>query len=277
MNKKKIALSVVVAVFAAAVVGISIWQIVVDVTSRKVGLVSVGKITYEEPLAVTPEEKDVVLEDITMHYATCGSGYPLILIHGNGGSHKELQGLMLRLANNYTVYALDSRSQGQSTATEKLSYRLMAKDVKQFIEKVGLDKPYVIGHSDGGIVALQIAIDYPDVMGAFVACGANSNPAAFKAYFSIAIKTAYRSKHKELDRIMVEEPNFTAEQLRAITVPAYVLAGEFDIVKLKDTKFIADCIPNSKVAILRGQGHSSYMKQNSERCAYLADEFFKSL
>ena len=164
-NKKgKLALIIVATLLAAAVLCVSVWLISVDCISKD----------------VQADEYDVELQDITMHYAKCGSGYPLLLIHGNGNSHKDLEDLALRLANDYTVYALDSRSQGQSTYTDEISYQLMAKDVMQFIKKLGLVKPYVIGHSDGGIVAIQMAIDYPDLLGAFVACGANSNPSGLK-------------------------------------------------------------------------------------------------
>ena len=277
-NKKgKLALIIVATLLAAAVLCVSVWLISVDCISKDINLVKVNGLTSPEPLDVEPEEYDVELEDITVHYAKCGSGYPLLLIHGNGNSHKDLEDLALRLANDYTVYALDSRSQGQSTYTDEISYQLMAKDVMQFIKKLGLVKPYVIGHSDGGIVAIQMAIDYPDLLGAFVACGANSNPSGLKGYFTIQIRARYAREKKPLDRIMVEEPNFTKESLSEIKTPAYVLAGEFDIVKLKDTKFLADNIPGAKVAVLKWQGHSSYIKQNAQRCYALAKDFFDSL
>lgn len=276
-SKGRVALVIVLSLFAAAIVGVSLWLVSVDCIARKINLVKVNDLTAPQPLDVQAEEFDVELEDITMHYAKCGSGYPVVLVHGNGNSHKDLKDLMLRLANNYTVYAIDSRSQGQSSYTDDISYKLMAKDLKQFVEKIGLDKPYVIGHSDGGIVAIQAAIDYPDLMGAFVACGANSNPSAFKAYFTVPVKIRYNRDKKPLDRIMIEEPNFTKEELSKIVTPAYVLAGEFDIVKLKDTKFLADNIPGAKVAVLKWQGHSSYIKQNSQRCYALAKEFFDNL
>lgn len=274
---KKIAIIVIVAIFAAAVVGVSVWQITVDVMAKNIGLVKVNDLSYDAPLDVVAEEGDVQLQDVRMHYAKCGSGYPLLLVHGNGNSHKDLADLMLRLANHYTVYALDSRSQGESGYTDEISYALMAKDVKQFVEIMGLEKPLVIGHSDGGIIAIQTAIDYPDLLGAFVACGANSSPKGLKSYFTTSVKISYNATHKPLDRIMIEEPDFTAEKLSKITTPAYILAGEFDIVKLSDTKFLADNIPSAKVAVLKWQGHSSYVKQNAWRCARLATDFFNGL
>lgn len=126
---KKIAIIVIVAIFAAAVVGVSVWQITVDVMAKNIGLVKVNDLSYDAPLDVVAEEGDVQLQDVRMHYAKCGSGYPLLLVHGNGNSHKDLADLMLRLANHYTVYALDSRSQGESGYTDEISYALMAKDV----------------------------------------------------------------------------------------------------------------------------------------------------
>ena len=77
---KKIAIIVIVAIFAAAVVGVSVWQITVDVMAKNIGLVKVNDLSYDAPLDVVAEEGDVQLQDVRMHYAKCGSGYPLLLV-----------------------------------------------------------------------------------------------------------------------------------------------------------------------------------------------------
>lgn len=74
-----------------------------------------------------------------MHYAVMGKGSPLILIHGNGGSHEELLGLMRYFANDYRVYAPDSRNQGKSGTSDELSYKLMASDYKAFIDALNIE------------------------------------------------------------------------------------------------------------------------------------------
>lgn len=66
---KKIAIIVIVAIFAAAVVGVSVWQITVDVMAKNIGLVKVNDLSYDAPLDVVAEEGDVQLQDVRMHYA----------------------------------------------------------------------------------------------------------------------------------------------------------------------------------------------------------------
>ncbi len=64
--------------------------------------------------------------------------------------------------------------------------------------------------------------------------------------------------------MMIYEPNITLEELKNIDIPTVVLAGEKDIVKFEHTKLIADNIKNSKMEIILGENHGSYII-NSEK------------
>ncbi|MBR6361341.1 MAG: alpha/beta hydrolase, partial [Clostridia bacterium] len=112
-----------------------------------------------------PETDDFVqLSQVRMHYRVYGKGKPpLVLIHGNGGSVNSLKEAASYLANDFTVYLPESRCHGQSSDPGEISYELMAKDIKEFIDAMGLKKPVVMGHSDGGINAITLASMYPDV------------------------------------------------------------------------------------------------------------------
>lgn len=223
-------------------------------------------------------ETDIQLSEVKMHYAVYGeSGHPLILVHGNGGSHKSLEEAALYLANEYTVYAIDSRCHGQSSDPGEISYDLMAKDIKEFIEALGLEKPYLMGHSDGGINALTVAYTYPDLLGGFISCGANTKPEKFKPYFTIGVKFNNLIKHDKLNDMMLTLPQIDEELLSKITCPAYIVAGESDIMWLSDTVFIHESIPGSKIAIIEGAKHSSYMSRDGKQAYVLAHDFFGSL
>lgn len=272
-KKKKTILACIACILIASMLGVSIWLITVDSTSRKYNLVTLDTSDVPAPISAY-DEADIQLSEITMHYAVRGSGKPLILLHGNGNSNESLRSAAEYLANDYTVYALDSRCHGKSTATDEISYDKMADDVAEFIAKMDLDKPYLIGHSDGGITAIDIAMRYPELLGGFIACGANSVPEAFKPYFTAAVKISYKKSKSILDAMMLEQPHFTEEQLSKIKTPAYIVAGEFDIVKLKDTAFLADSIPNSKVSIIKWGDHSSYIKNDGKQAYSLARSFF---
>lgn len=276
-KKGKIALIVVVSMLLIATVGVSIWLIVVRAQSKKYNLISLkGGDVPEAQSAV--EDGFVQLSDVNMHYVRYGEGgHPLLLLHGNGGSAKSLSEVAGYLANSYTVYCLESRCHGESSDPGEITYDLMAKDVYEFIGAKGLVKPYVMGHSDGGMVALATASNYPDALGAVISCGSNSNPKTFKPYFTIGVKIKNSVKHDKLNDLMLNLPDFTPEFLGRITVPTYVVAGEFDIMPLSDTVYIHEHIKGSKIAIIKLANHSSYISHDGKQAYVLATDFFSSL
>lgn len=274
---KKIAIGIGCIALACAI-GAACYLTAVHVQSKKYNLITLDTSSLPEPVPGPVKEDDIQLSEVKMHYAVYGEkGHPVILVHGNGGSHKSLEEAALYLANDYTVYAIDSRCHGQSSDPGEISYDLMAKDIKEFIEKMKLEKPYILGHSDGGINALTVAYTYPDLLGGFVSCGANTSPDTMKPYFLLGVKLSDRGRHDKLNEMMLTEPHIDREKLSKIKCPAYIVAGEFDIMKLSDTVFIHDSVKDSKIAIIKGADHSAYISHDGKQAYVLAHEFFQSL
>ena len=235
--------------------------------------------TSNLPTPVTEPRVDafVQLEDVKMHYQVYGENKPpLILIHGNGGSVKSLREAAQYLANDFTVYLPESRCHGQSSDPGVITYELMAKDFMQFIEAMGLKKPVIMGHSDGAINAIQLAADYPDVPGAIIACGANSNPDTFKPYFPFGVWVKNIFEKDKLNDLMLTLPDFTAEYLAQITCPTYVVSGQYDIMWLTDTVYLHEAIKGSDMAVIRRADHSSYMSQDGKWAYVLATDWLKA-
>ena len=277
MKKGKKILTAVGCVALAAAIGTGAWLGYVRHESKKYNLITLDEPDIA-PIATDPVEADIELSDMTMHYAVYGDeGYPLILVHGNGGNKDSLKEAAGYLASDYKVYVIESRCHGQSSDPGVISYDLMAKDIKEFIEALGLTKPYLMGHSDGGINALTVAYTYPDLLGGFISCGANTTPKTFKPYFPLGVKLLDTFKPNKLNDMMLTLPQMNADLLSQITCPAYIVAGEYDIMWLSDTVFIHECIENSKIAIIKGADHSSYISQNGKQAYSLAKEFFGSL
>lgn len=277
MKKAKKFLTATGCLALSVIIGAGIWQVYVRQSSKEYNL-----ITLEEPdiapIATPSAEADIELSEITMHYAVYGDeGYPLILVHGNGGNKNSLKEAAEYLANDYKVYVIESRCHGESSDPGVISYDLMAKDIKEFIEAMKLEKPYLMGHSDGGINALTVAYTYPDLLGGFISCGANTTPDTFKPYFPFGVKIMNLAKPDKLNDMMLTLPRINKELLSKITCPAYIVAGEYDIMWLSDSVFIHECIPHSKIAIIKGANHSSYISQNGKQAYTLAKEFLESL
>lgn len=274
-HKAAIAISCVV---LATLIGAGSWQLAVRQKSKAYNLIMLDVSDLPSPVSAPETEAHIQLSEVKMHYAVYGKDkYPLILVHGNGGSKKSLAEAATYLANDFTVYVIESRCHGQSSDPGEISYDLMAKDIKEFIEAMELEKPYLMGHSDGGINAITVAYTYPDLLGGIISCGANSTPETFKPYFTLGIKALNLFKPDKLNDMMLTLPQFTEEKLAKITCPTYIVAGEFDIMWLSDSVYLHENIKGSEIAIIKGANHSSYISQDGKQAYVLARDFFGDL
>ncbi len=236
----------------------------------------------------TKAGKYVSLRGINMYYETYGTGKPLLIIHGNGGSIKDFTKQIPYFSKEYKVILADSRSQGKSVDTgDSLTYEMMADDLNALLDNLNLDSCYVIGWSDGGIDGLLLAIRHPEKVKKLAITGANLWPDSTAVEPSLFVWLAdvvdSLSKVKQtpevknvfkLTSMMTKEPNITLEQLHTIKCPTLVIGGDHDALLPKHTMLIADNIPQSYLWIIPNSGHSTpinYSKQFNETI----DDFFK--
>ena len=104
----------------------------------------------------------VDVNGVTLHYAKVGEGRPIVLIHGNAEDHNLFETEIGQLTEaGYQVYAPDSRGHGANEPLSEYHFHDMAEDMYRFIRAMGLEKPALYGHSDGGIIALMLEIMHP--------------------------------------------------------------------------------------------------------------------
>lgn len=96
-----------------------------------------------------------------LNFLTRGEGPPLILIHGLFGSASNLGMVARGLAADFTVYSLDVRNHGDSPHCDTMSYKEMATDVIEFMDSQKIEICPILGHSMGGKIAMQVAMDQP--------------------------------------------------------------------------------------------------------------------
>ena len=94
-----------------------------------------------------------------------GEGLPLVILHGLFGSGRNWTGIARRLAAAWHVYALDLRNHGDSPWAEAMDYPAMAGDVSAFLDRQGLDRVALVGHSMGGKTAMALALTQPERIG----------------------------------------------------------------------------------------------------------------
>jgi pimeloyl-ACP methyl ester carboxylesterase len=104
----------------------------------------------------------IVTNQGVVHYEAYGRGQPVVLLHGWLGSWGCWLGTMEALAPSYRAYALDFWGFGESDKRRE-SYNItdFVALVDQFMERLGIQHAPVIGHSMGGTVALNLALDRP--------------------------------------------------------------------------------------------------------------------
>ena len=223
--------------------------------------------------------KTIEVNGVSLVYQRVGrvSGQPVVLLHGNGGSHEHLSVMAEQLDSaGYLVYALDSRGQGANAPLEEYHYADMAEDVYAFCQALGIEQPAVFGWSDGGIVALLTEVLYPGTFRAIAVSGANITPNGIVGFEDIyralttdslgnAIVPAPRHK------MMLTEPHITPAELGTIACPTLVVAGEHDLILEEQTRLIARSIPHGSLLILRGEDHGSHIWQNPKMGRVLLD------
>lgn len=208
---------------------------------------------------------------VRLHFDCAGQGLPVVLLHGNGEDHTIFDQLMAQLSPQYRVYAIDSRGHGRSSGASELHYADMAEDVAAFIQKLDLKKPVLYGFSDGGIIGLLIAIQYPELLSKLAVSGVNTTPRGLRLSFSLLIRFAHFFTRNPMLKLMLTEPDITQQQLRTIKVPTLLLAGKKDIIKPSHTNFIAQCIPNADLKVLEQETHTSYVVHSEKIYGYLIE------
>lgn len=202
-------------------------------------------------------------------YEKTGEGTPVILIHGNKEDHHIFDELVEVMSREHTVYAMDSRGHGESATPKEYHYSDMADDVINLINALDIISPALVGYSDGGIVALLVAIRASNKLSRIVCCGANLSPAGIHHKDLREIKKDYKRDNDPRTLMMLVEPDIDTSELQRISVPALIIAGEKDCIKERETNRIASNIKNSQLLILPGEDHSSYIEHTDKIYNYI--------
>lgn len=201
---------------------------------------------------------------LNLYYEKSGTGRPLILLHGNGQTHKIFDRAVPLLTEYFTVYAIDSRGHGQSDFVSEYHYADIADDIKCFIENQNLNKSILYGLSDGGIIGLLLACHYPRLLSQIIISGANIEVDGIRTgWLKLFQFINAIVKEPKMD-MMLAPPGISADMLNRIDIPTTLLVGSRDMVKRTHTEYIARNIKDSKLRILRGEGHGSYVVHSTK-------------
>lgn len=223
---------------------------------------------------------DYIVENgVKIYYEIYGEGAPLVLIHGNGGNIAYMKPQIEYFAKKYKVIVMDCRGRGKSElGKDSLTYMQMTKDIIAILNHLHLDSTYVVGRSDGGIIALLMAIYYPDKVKKVVAFAANLTPdtTALYPFFYEQVKKDRKQADEMIakndtsqnwhvlqqrNRLMEFQPNIPINDLHKIKCPVLVLSTDRDIVPEEHTLLIYRNIPQANLCIFTGESH--YITKNN--------------
>ncbi|MGM0214494.1 alpha/beta fold hydrolase [Enterococcus sp. AZ109] len=212
---------------------------------------------------------------IALFYQVSGKGNPLLLLHGNGEDHQIFTELAAKLAEHYTVYAIDSRNHGQSQRTDDYSYETMVEDVYHFIQDLRLEQVDLVGFSDGAIIGLMLAMKAPDVINKLALLGVNLKPEDFTAESYQEIRETYEETKDPLFKLMLEQPNIELADVRKVNNPILLVKADNDLFKPETYIQLLAALPNATLKFMNGHDHGSYIVNQDLLYPHLMD-FFSS-
>ena len=201
--------------------------------------------------------------DIDLHDTQRGSGFPLVLLHGNGEESGYFLHQLEYFAQTYRVIAVDTRGHGQSPrGSAPFTLEQFALDLKEFLDGRGLRRVHLLGFSDGANIALLFALRWPEYVQTLILNGANLDPGGVKPAVQIPIVLGYRMAslfrspkvraNAEMLGLMVNEPHISPAELGNLTMPVLVIAGTRDMIREEHTRLIARSIPGARLALIPG-------------------------
>lgn len=254
------------------------------------------------------------IRDLTMHYEEAGSGPPLVLLHGLGGSTRDWEHQIPYFARRYHVIAPDLRGFGDTPRGRGLpSIPRFAQDVRGLLEHLELQCFRLIGHSMGGAVSQQLALDWPAAVERMVIANSvpSFQPQSPRHYLEFAYRWTVMGLlgPARLARIgawrMFPEPEQEAERAKSIArgarntraaylgalaalgrwsviprlgeleMPVLVVASEHDYFGHAETVKFAHALPRGRLHVVEG-AHHGLPSEHPDEFNAVVQKFFES-
>ena len=228
-----------------------------------------------------------------LHYIDKGNGPALLLVHGLGATHADWQNQIDFYARLFRVIAPDLRGHGASEGERPYSIDRLAMDLSQLMDELKLGPFFLIGHSMGGAVAMQLTLFKPervkklilaDTLPSFIPNSFKKRlmlwsrilimklfgPAALTKRMArqlfpkpeqealralVILHNSHTPKEVYLDLIRSLSRWSVADRLNWLSVPTFVVAGEHDYFPPQEAQAFAESLPDGRCRIFDGASH----------------------
>ncbi len=219
---------------------------------------------------------------LRMYYEVRGQGAPLLILHGGGSTIQTTFGAILpELIKTRRVIAPEQQGHGHTADVDRpLSFRQMADDTAALLDQLGMQQVDVLGFSNGGSVAMDLAMRRPnlvrrlvlasvyarrdairpELLRSFETATAQDMPPVYRqAYLSVAPNSAdLAALTPKLMRNLLTFEGWSDAELASIRAPTLILQADQDIAPLEHIAAIERTLPNAQLAVLPG-GHGGYL------------------
>ena len=226
-----------------------------------------------------PEGHTASVNGIEMYYEVSGSGPPLVLLHGFGGSGQDWNSMRGEYVNAYQVIVPDLRGHGRSTnPTNQFTHRQSALDVYALLDHLGIRQFRAMGISTGGMTLIHMATQQPSRVEAVVLIGATIYfPEQAREIMRLSTVESMtpqdwermRRIHKHGDEQIralrnefhnfkdsYDDMNFTPPYLSTIQARTLIVQGDRDpLYPVEISVEMAKAIPRSSLWVVPNGGH----------------------
>ncbi|HEX7828193.1 MAG TPA: alpha/beta hydrolase [Thermoanaerobaculia bacterium] len=211
---------------------------------------------------------------------------PLVLLHGGGSTIDTSFGRVLPLfASSRQVIAFDQQGHGRTAdiVDRPFSFEQSADDAAALLKHLGIERADFFGYSNGGSIAMQIAIRHPKLVRRIVVASAMYTRDGLQPWLWEGLRNAklsdmpkelreeylrvaphpenLQSFHDKCVKRMLDFKDWPADSLRSIQAPALVMIGDDDVTRPEHAVEMYRLFPHAQLAILPGTNHMTLLER----------------
>ena len=218
----------------------------------------------------------------------------VLLLHGGLSSTESWFESIYPAVKGLHVFGYDRTAHGKTSIRDGYyHFDFQTDEAIHYLEDVVQGPAHIIGWSDGGIIALQLALKRPELVSSIVAIGANYHHDCGATHDPSTIEISEEEKTKFIERtgqdpalletivrkayeVWASEPTMTLKDLSRITMPTLILAGDDEPFTSEHTFSMYEALPHGRLAIVPGTSHFA-IKEKPELTRALIKEFLANL
>jgi pimeloyl-ACP methyl ester carboxylesterase len=219
-----------------------------------------------------------------MYYEVYGQGSPLVLLHGGMLTIElDFATLIPTLAGRHQVIGVEMQGHGRTADIDRaLTPAGLASDIVGLLDRLGIDRAHVLGHSMGAAVTLELGVSHPTRVRSLVVASASVRPDGLHEDLTdparhatsarmptqqdfLDMRESYRrlSPHPDhfdeflatLSQSNADLQGWSDEQLASISVPTLLVLGDRDFTTVEHGAVMLKLIPGSQLAVLPDTTH----------------------